>query len=120
MRETETPTTPFTGAATLADGTTQHAVTQVLTPQWLIMGAYQVQLSPRVVPLGGYDLILGQPWLQATNPVIDWSSGTVRISLGARITSSCMHTSQLRGLSLCSVPPPSIGRCSTANQSTLP
>jgi hypothetical protein len=79
VRETETPTTPFTGAATLADGTTQHAVTQVLTPQWLIMGAYQVQLSPRVVPLGGYDLILGQPWLQAANPVINWSSGTVRI-----------------------------------------
>ena len=79
VQQTETPTVPFDGAATLADGSTQVPVTRVLTPQVLSIGPYQVQLNPRVLPLGSYDLVLGQPWLRTVNPAVHWDSGVVRI-----------------------------------------
>jgi len=79
VQQTETPAVPFDGAATLADGSTQVPVTRVLTPQVLSIGPYQVQLNPRVLPLGSYDLVLGQPWLRTVNPAVHWDSGVVRI-----------------------------------------
>ena len=43
-------------------------------------GDYSTTLKANLCPLsGGVDVILGQPWLRAVNPTIDWQTGEVSI-----------------------------------------
>jgi hypothetical protein len=42
-------------------------------------GPYASTIAFDITPMSGYDAILGMPWLQEQNPVIDWVTGTVSI-----------------------------------------
>jgi hypothetical protein len=37
-----------------------------------------MRLDAIMTELDRFDIILGQPWLQAVNPDIDWSTRTIR------------------------------------------
>ena len=41
-------------------------------------------ISPKVLPLGGSQIILGMTWLKAHNPHIDWSAGTITLTKGKK------------------------------------
>jgi hypothetical protein len=42
-------------------------------------GPYASTITFDITPMSEYDAILGMPWLQEQNPVIDWTTGTVSI-----------------------------------------
>ena len=48
-------------------------------PVLLKSGPYATTTSFDVTMISGYDAVLGMPWLQEQNPVIDWITGTVSI-----------------------------------------
>jgi hypothetical protein len=52
-------------------------------PILLKSGPYATTLTFDITMMNGYDAVLGMPWLQEQNPVIDWTTGTV--SIGNRI-----------------------------------
>ena len=65
----------------LADGS-EHSTSTVLKgarfggvsgPDSVLYGTHDLP----VIPLDGYEVILGRPWLKAVNPVINWEYGTV-------------------------------------------
>ena len=65
----------------LADGS-EHSTSTVLKgarfggvsdPDSVLNGTHDLP----VIPLDGYEVILGRPWLRAVNPVINWQYGTV-------------------------------------------
>jgi len=58
---------------TLADGTRKDTRSTVQQAQMSI-GAYADRLNCICLPLQGYDVILGMPWLRRENPQIDWRS----------------------------------------------
>ena len=78
VQATGTPTQPFAGSATLADGCTERTIAACLTTQPLQLGSYTASIAPRLLPLT-HDVILGRPWLQEVNPLIDWTSGCMTI-----------------------------------------
>ena len=43
------------------------------------LGGFKDTRSFRVTKLGGYDLVLGKPWLTTFTPSIDWINNTVRV-----------------------------------------
>lgn len=62
----------------LADGTL-YSVSRQLTGTVRI-GAYLAKITAYALPLQcSYDVILGTPWLTATNPVVDWRQRTITI-----------------------------------------
>jgi hypothetical protein len=69
----------------LADGSELTTTTVLKAAQFsgvgggnpVLYGAHDLA----VIPLDGYDVILGMPWLRSTNPVIDWEHGTVESRL---------------------------------------
>ena len=63
---------------TLADGTKKKC-TQVLPKGKVTIGKYQDCMQFSVLPLHGYDAILGMPWLSSVNPVINWKERNIRI-----------------------------------------
>lgn len=48
-------------------------------PVLLKSGPYATTITFDVTMMNGYDAVLGMPWLQEQNPVIDWTTGTVSI-----------------------------------------
>jgi hypothetical protein len=48
-------------------------------PILLKSGPYATTISFDITAMTGYDAVLGMPWLQEQNPVIDWTTGTVSI-----------------------------------------
>ena len=65
-------------AVRMADGTVQW--TDGKTEQLgVCIGAYEDEIQFNILPLHRYDAILGAPWLQEYNPVIDWKKGEVRL-----------------------------------------
>lgn len=58
---------------TLADGTRKDTRSTVQQAPMTI-GAYSDRLNCICLPLQGYDVILGMPWLRRENPHIDWRS----------------------------------------------
>ena len=44
----------------------------------LTVGTLDIRLDAITTELDKFDIILGQPWLQAVNPDTDWSTKTIR------------------------------------------
>jgi gag-polyprotein putative aspartyl protease/Zinc knuckle len=62
-----------------------HNITNIINSQQLTIQTYHTNnLSAYVMPLQRYDLILGKPWLNETNPIIDWPKNTVIFAKGWR------------------------------------
>jgi hypothetical protein len=61
---------------TMADGSTQLSSCSV-GPTSVTIGSYTDSLAFAVVPLVGYDAILGMPWLYTYDPTISWRTRTV-------------------------------------------
>ena len=51
---------------------------QRLRNEVLTVGTLDIRLDATMTKLDKFDIILGQPWLQAANPDIDWSTKTIR------------------------------------------
>lgn len=47
----------------------------LLKPTALRLGSFQTTITPRVIPIQGYDLILGRSWLKKVKPLINWDTG---------------------------------------------
>ena len=60
----------------LADGTVQSA-TRMLPQAHLVIDSYSDSLDLVCLPLGGFDVILGMPWLERVSPHIDWCNKTL-------------------------------------------
>jgi hypothetical protein len=60
----------------LADGSTT-TTRQRLHNEVLTVGTMDIRLGTIITELDKFDIILGQPWLQAVNPDIDWSTKTI-------------------------------------------
>ena len=62
----------------LADGT-QHVVREYTTCR-ISIGGLTESLELAIIPLVGYDVVLGVPWLQRHNPDINWTSYTISVN----------------------------------------
>ena len=71
---------------TLADGSQQSAV-GVLKDVELRLQSYSTSLDLVAIPLSGYDVILGMPWLEDANPIIDWKEKIIQVKRGEEIHS---------------------------------
>lgn len=67
---------PRQDTVTLADGSTQTTGSMVQAAAVRI-GSYSDRLDLVTLPLTGYDVILGMPWLYHYNPVVDWQLETL-------------------------------------------
>ena len=57
------------------------------------LGGFQWQDSLTVVPMAGYDVVLGKPWLSDYNPVIDFQKNLITLmdeSRGQQVTVECL------------------------------
>lgn len=61
---------------TLADGR-RHRTHGTMIGAPLCVSTYQDQVDLHCLPLGGFDVILGLPWLEEVNPHIDWRERTL-------------------------------------------
>jgi hypothetical protein len=61
----------------LANGSTT-TTRQRLRNEVLTVGTLDIRLDVIMTELDKFDIILGQPWLQAVNPDIYWSTKTIR------------------------------------------
>ena len=52
-------------------------ITHETQPQSMIIGTHFETICFDVSPLGGYDVVLGMPWLTRHNPIIAWDSGSI-------------------------------------------
>lgn len=66
----------------LADG--KEYIIQSYVDSTIKSGDLIERVELAVIPLVGYDVILGISWLTRHNPVIDWSTSTVSVSVGNR------------------------------------
>ena len=62
---------PSATRVVLADGRS-HTISQGVQNAELCIASYRDSLDLEAVPLGHYEIILGVPWLERTNPQIDW------------------------------------------------
>ena len=58
-------------AVNLADGSQQHAEGQLVAAP-VTLSTYSDTVDLVALPLSGYDMILGMPWLEKVNPQINW------------------------------------------------
>jgi transposase InsO family protein len=66
----------FEHSVTLADGSSQKTQGAVSGAP-ICLSTYRDSLDLYCLPLGGFDVILGLPWLEALNPHIDWRERTL-------------------------------------------
>jgi RNase H-like domain found in reverse transcriptase/Reverse transcriptase (RNA-dependent DNA polymerase)/Integrase zinc binding domain/Chromo (CHRromatin Organisation MOdifier) domain/Retroviral aspartyl protease len=64
---------------TLADGSKKKVSKRVKNASIEAAPNYRFRASFTVMPLNGYQAILGMPWLSSENPVIHWPSGTISV-----------------------------------------
>ena len=71
---------PYEGSRTvwLADGK-QHAVTSYVVCV-ISIGGLTESVELAIIPLVGYDVILGIPWLQRHNPSVNWTSYSISVN----------------------------------------
>jgi hypothetical protein len=67
----------------LADGK-EHTITSYVEST-IKLGDLVEKVELSVIPLVGYDVILGIPWLKRHNPVINWNTSTVSVCVGDQI-----------------------------------
>lgn len=78
---------------TLADGSKKRISEQVREASIEVVPSYTFKASFTVMPLNGYQAILGMPWLSRVNPSIHWPSGTISILCeDGRIVKLCTET----------------------------
>ncbi len=75
---------PHTRTVKLADGSA-HTSSLVLPSAPLSISSLTETLTLAVLPLSGYDAILGMPWLVHHNPSIDWRTKAVKMQQGQNI-----------------------------------
>ena len=75
-----TQPSPHTNVVILADGTKQ-ATSNMVTAASLSIANYSAAVDLMVLPLSQYDIILGMPWLERTNPRIDWTSKKLELNV---------------------------------------
>ena len=64
----------------MADGRRQ-LLRETVTPRLrLEIGDLESWEQLTVIPLEGYDLVLGKPWLSRTNPQVDFANNLVTLS----------------------------------------
>jgi len=68
---------PQQSVVTLADGS-QRTTGSLIAGASIRIGSYSDKLDLVSLPLTGYDVILGMPWLYHYNPMIDWRKKTIR------------------------------------------
>ena len=68
----------------LADG--KEHIIESYVASTIELGDLIERVELAVIPLVGYDVILGIPWLTRHNPVIDWSTSTVSVRVGNQIS----------------------------------
>lgn len=68
---------------TLADGSQQQSL-RVLPAASLCFSTYATQMDLMSLPLGGFDLILGMPWLEEVNPQVNWRAKTLSFHHGGQ------------------------------------
>src|ERR1700676_1602617 len=66
-------------SVSLADGRT-HLCRSYVTCN-VRMGNLKQLITLNIIPLDGYDVILGIPWLRLNNPEFNWKAGTVSASI---------------------------------------
>ena len=71
-----TTSLPGQDTVTLADGSTQTTGSMVQAAAVQIC-SYTDRLDLVTLPLTGYDVILGMPWLYHYNPVVDWQQESI-------------------------------------------
>lgn len=64
---------------TLADGSKRKITERVKNASIEVAPSYRFKASFTVMPLNGYEAILGMPWLSRVNPSIHWPSGTISV-----------------------------------------
>ena len=62
----------------VANGAELQCDQELLNCQWTVQN-HQLLASLKVLPLGGFDVIVGMDWLEAFNPAIDWINKTVTL-----------------------------------------
>ena len=67
----------------LADGSEQQS-SQQLREASLTIGSYDDQEDFLLLPLSGYDAILGMPWLERLDPVVSWRRKSMTFDHGGR------------------------------------
>lgn len=65
----------------LANGAIEPTSTKVPNLK-LWLGSYKLKHDLHVIPIDGYDIILGKDWLSGVNPEIDWASNKVKVRSG--------------------------------------
>lgn len=75
LHECNVATSPLPHAQNinLADGSCR-AATELLSNAPVSISSYSDTIDLVALPLGGFDVILGMPWLENINPSIDWKS----------------------------------------------
>ena len=64
----------------MADGRRQ-LLRETVTPRLrLEIGDHESWEQLTVIPLEGYDVVLGKPWLSRTNPQVDFANNLVTLS----------------------------------------
>lgn len=62
----------------VANGAELQCDQELLNCQWTVQN-HHLSASLKVLPLGGFDVIVGMNWLEAFNPAIDWINKTVTL-----------------------------------------
>ena len=70
---------PSQDIVTLADGSQQTAAVFVPSAS-IVIGSYSDRLDLVALPLSGYDVILGMPWLHHYNPRINWQQKSIKFT----------------------------------------
>src|SRR3982074_1022350 len=70
-------------AVRLADGSTHLCRSYAIC--YVRMGQLRHLILFNVIPLDGYDAILGIPWLRLNNPEFNWEAGVVSVNIDGRL-----------------------------------
>ena len=73
----------------LADGK-EHIVRSYVESR-VKLGDLTEKIELAVIPLAGYDVIVGIPWLKRHSPVIDWSTNTVKVRINGELCKLPQH-----------------------------
>jgi hypothetical protein len=77
----------------LADGST-HICRSYVTVN-LSMGNLKQLATLNVIPLDGYDVILGIPWLRLNNPEFNWKEGVISVNIDGKLMELPKHSESM-------------------------